>query len=389
MQRIGRSAKAGERELRIGFVDFHKTFNPVFNHLTLALREDFPLVVVEITKGEIPDYLFFSVFGPDGVLFSDHTNAVHLSERYAECIKIFVCEENIRPPWHECDYAITSDRLREPDCRHLRLPIYARHLKHCEDHTGKTLIKPANSDLRVVLARKTRFCNFVYSNAKAKERILFFEMLSKYKRVDSGGSLMNNMGGIRVSDKTRFLEDYKFTIAFENSRQLGYVSEKLVEPMVAGSLPVYWGCREVVEDFNPFSFVCANEPEGSGNVELALHFEQVIRKVIWLDTHDDDYVAMMSEPWFHDNVPNDYCKPRYTHEFMRRIFTTPKACLSSRPKPPAEQPISIAKRSWADEIASIAASSLSKSPPSPTPSQQRGGSWADHLLSSRSPDVKK
>jgi hypothetical protein len=355
---IGRELRVGEKAKSIGFVGFHESFNPVWNHITIALKHEFPMIVADIAAGEVPDYLFFSVF-----------DSPHRDPKYDRCIKIFTCEENIRVPWHDCDYAMSSDRFtRHPF--YLRLPIYVRFLQHLKDHTKRTLIK----DKETPITKKPKFCNFVYSNKSASERILFFEMLSKYKRVDSGGSVANNMGGVRVADKMKFLEDYKFTIAFENSRYPGYVSEKIVEPMAAGSIPIYWGCRHIGEDFNPFSFVNANEPKGADTNELVFHFEQVIRKIIWLDTHDDDYEAMLAEPWFHKNVPNEYCQPTYLCSFMEQVFTTPKWSLPKRPAAPPPPP-------------APPAPPLPPSPPAPPP---RGWSWADHLPpTKRAPNVKK
>jgi hypothetical protein len=310
MQQVGRKPGTYEKNPTLGFIGFHSSFNVVLNHITLALRDEFPFAVVDIDKGEVPEYLFFSVFGQK-----------HLAPHYNDCVKIFTCEENIRTPWEECDFAMTGDRLSMPDEQHLRMPIYARYLFHLRDHTGRTILKPADLDPKAILAKKTKFCNFVYSNPGAKERILFFRMLSKYKQVDAGGAVENNMGGRKVADKLAFLEAYKFTIAFENSRFPGYVTEKIVEPMVASSIPIYWGCRSIGLDFNPFSFVHANEPVGSRSSELEHHFEHVIRKIAWLDTHDDDYCKMMAEPWFAGNVPNQYCMPHDLINFMRMVFT--------------------------------------------------------------------
>ena len=362
MNHIGRALKDNEKPIRIGFVGFHKAFNLMWNHISISLLPDFPIEIANTSEGEVPDYLFFSVFGSS-----------HMNHLFDNCIKIFTCEENIRVPWSECDYALSSDRiLYNPYYK--RLPIYTRFLRHHLDHTGETLIKSFRDDeLKSALARKSRFCNFVYSNGSAEERILFFEMLSKYKRVDSGGSVLNNLGGVRVGDKLAFLRDYKFTIAFENSRYPGYVSEKIVEPMASLSIPIYWGCRSIGEDFNAFSFVNANEPEGSDKNELVHHFAQVIRKIIWLDTHDDDYLAMLAEPWFHDNQPNAYCKANYLTEFMNQVFETPRSCLPKRS--PAPVP-----------------TVLEPAPLSPEPSNQstRGWSWADHLTTPRkNPHVKK
>ncbi|WP_416171499.1 glycosyltransferase family 10 domain-containing protein [Algoriphagus boritolerans] len=74
-----------------------------------------------------------------------------------------------------------------------------------------------------------KFCCFLASNERAKERIEFFKKLSQYKQVDSGGIVHNNLG-FRVSDKMKFIKDYKFIVAFENSSYPGYITEKIWHP---------------------------------------------------------------------------------------------------------------------------------------------------------------
>ena len=48
-----------------------------------------------------------------------------------------------------------------------------------------------------------------------------------------------------VSNKMDFIKDYKFVISFENSSNPGYTTEKLIEPMLVNSIPIYWGNTEV------------------------------------------------------------------------------------------------------------------------------------------------
>ena len=99
----------------------------------------------------------------------------------------------------------------------------------------------------------TKFCNFTYTNP-ARSRIEFFMQLSQYKKVDSTGAVYNNTG-YRMQNKSHEFSDYKFTIAFENTISSGYVTEKLLEPLAAGSIPIYLGSDECVQDFNPQSFI--------------------------------------------------------------------------------------------------------------------------------------
>ena len=65
---------------------------------------------------------------------------------------------------------------------------------------------------------------------------------------------LNNVGG-PVKNKIDFIMDHKFTIAFENSSYPGYTTEKIFEPMLVNSIPLYWGNPLVDRDFNTKSFL--------------------------------------------------------------------------------------------------------------------------------------
>jgi hypothetical protein len=304
----------GPGRIRIGFVGFHHSFNPIWNNVTHSIQHRFSLDVSEPGPDghlqAIPDFLFFSVY-----------QKRHLDPRYDKCTKIFTCEENIRPPWNECDYAMTGDYSDNP--KHLRLPIYVRVLLHLPQqecvrlkllsHPNLTLIKDPNTDWEMMLKTKHRFCNFVVSNGGAPERIRFYDLLSKYRKIDSGGSVRNNIGG-RVADKMTFIEHYKFTISFENSSFPGYVSEKVVEPMIVNSLPIYWGCPRIDEDFDPRSLIVATGRK----------LEDVVDEVVELDRDDDKYAKKMRVPWFHENVQNRYCSIDYLADFLEGVFRARK-----------------------------------------------------------------
>lgn len=333
--------------VKIGLLGFFKHTDLRFNHLTIPLSKRFNIeACLPDDSGHlhpIPDILFISVFEKEGIIpqyrfwpYGGHSNPkeepLSCHPRYDKCTKIFTSDENLRVPWYECDYSMTSDYL--DDLRHLRLPIYV-HLtfdilsSHAEAIRKRNLhlpnpnlLKNPNQDWQVVLAKKSKFCNFIYTNPRPQERIRFFELLSKYKKIDSGGEVLNNLGstverdlGCHTLGKLAFLQDYKFTIAFENSTQPGYVTEKITEPMLVNSVPIYWGCPRVGEEFNERSFVNAT----------CRKFQDVVDEIIELDRNDDKYLEMMRQPWFHGNVPNKYCSPNYLCDFFGKVVADHRA----------------------------------------------------------------
>ena len=54
----------------------------------------------------------------------------------------------------------------------------------------------------------------------------------------------------RVADKLETLKQYKFNICFENTKQPGYITEKIFDCFVTGTIPIYYGATNI-EAFIP------------------------------------------------------------------------------------------------------------------------------------------
>lgn len=265
--------------IKINFGDFWPDFKNEDNYFTRILSLKYK---VEISEN--PDFYFFT----------HPYNGRHNYLRY-KCHRIFLGWENARANWDICDYVLDSD-FYENNPRHKRWPIWASW--HPQKLTApKDVSKFAN---------KKKFCCMVVSNAKAKDRIDFFNKLSKYKQVDSGGRYLNNVGA-PVADKMKFISDYKFVISFENSSSPGYTTEKLIEPMLVNSIPIYWGNAAVGKDFNTASFI---------NISNIENYQEAIEKIIELDKDEEKYMAMAAQPWLNNNQLHQ----EFTQESLAAYF---------------------------------------------------------------------
>lgn len=55
-------------------------------------------------------------------------------------------------------------------------------------------------------------------------------------------------------------KDYIFTFAMENTDLFGYITEKIMNAYIAGSIPIYWGSQGKIKDFfNPESYINVND----------------------------------------------------------------------------------------------------------------------------------
>jgi hypothetical protein len=60
----------------------------------------------------------------------------------------------------------------------------------------------------------------------------------------------------RVDKKRPVLEQYKFSICYENARDIsGYITEKIFDCFIAGCVPVYWGANNVTDHIPKECFI--------------------------------------------------------------------------------------------------------------------------------------
>ncbi len=262
--------------LKINFGFFWKGFDNHNNFFTRLLSKRFN---VEISDN--PDFYFFT-----------HPYDGKRDYLKYNCHRIFLGWENVRADWNSCDYVLDSDFYTN-NIRQKRLPIWA---------AGWSLDKLTMPKDVTPFQAKKKFCCMLVSNPKAKERIEFFHKLSAYKKVDSAGRYLNNIGH-SVDNKMEFIKDYKFVLSFENSSYPGYTTEKLIEPMFVNSIPVYWGNPVVQKDFNTKSFVNVNDFKS---------YDEAIEHIIELDKNEEKYLEMASQPWLNDN--------RIADEFSEESF---------------------------------------------------------------------
>jgi alpha(1,3/1,4) fucosyltransferase len=208
-------------KIRLDFCDFWPGFVKTDNYFYHLLKSRF-----EVELADNPDFVFYA----------DPNQHVH---RLLNSVRIYIGLELWPVDWSDCDYALTTHYLDDP--RHLRLPFYVPW------GLGPEALVKGSEDPARALAEKTGFCSFVVGKnhpRKNRKRLEIFQRLSKYKKVDSGGRFMNNIGGVippTQADKVEFLRKYKFHLALENQSVEGYTSEKICDAVVARSLPVYWG----------------------------------------------------------------------------------------------------------------------------------------------------
>ena len=338
--------KMKKKTIKIGFKYFWGGFNPEDNFFTNLLKRRYNVVI-----SDKPDYLFYCVYpeikevkdlSKKGELIKKISPTLYIWARkiYSKLQKlsgkhkiiapkgnfvtIFYGAEHIKPNMNECDWAFSShfeEEINHP--RYMRLLPY-----YPNDYILKDWGNPGTNkkiDISKIKKEKLKFCNFLYSQ-DILERNNFFKRLSKYKRIDAPGRAMNNMSPLGSNDpkksrlatdwmveKLKFLKPYKFTIAFENFKGSGWVTEKLTHPMLVNSIPIYFGHKDVSKDFNTKSFINYNDFN---------NIDEFIKYIIKVDNDDELYESYLKQPWYkYDKYPKDiHLNDERLMERFKKIF---------------------------------------------------------------------
>ena len=113
-----------------------------------------------------------------------------------------------------------------------------------------------------------------------------------------------------VINKMKFLTNYKFSIAMENSEGDGYISEKIIESFLAGTIPIYYGDYMVDEFINPHSYILIR-----GEKDLKKKIEYIKK----IDQDENLYKKILGEKLILDTNINEKIKDQKI-KFLINIF---------------------------------------------------------------------
>lgn len=255
---------------------------------------------------------------------------IELYDKAKVCV--FFPGEGIAPDLNIFDYGITCTGYDWKNDRVYRIPpriFYSQYLTGNNRNPIKT-----KEEARKLLERKKGFSNFIYSNPNGHpNRKVLFDILSQYKRVDSYGAYLNNMGLEKsggsdftklIRNSTDIKSDYKFTIAAENAILYGYTTEKIYTSLEAGTIPVYWGNPEVEFDVNPEVII---------NCHSFDSFEDMLERVKEIDQNDELWCEIIAKPWLTEQQEKREAEElKRLYSFLDKLFSIETPIRRRRPE---------------------------------------------------------
>jgi hypothetical protein len=136
----------------------------------------------------------------------------------------------------------------------------------------------------------------IISNSSFNERNFLLQVLMQHFPIANFGSLMNNVGGkLEFEYNTlffnNFLKQFKFILAFENSIDETYITEKIFHGLLAGIIPIYYGSKNITDYINKERILIIEDLSEKSilkvinKIQFLLHnkhvYDEIIRKPIF------------------------------------------------------------------------------------------------------------
>jgi len=97
-------------------------------------------------------------------------------------------------------------------------------------------------------------------------------------------------------DAFKEFEQFRFGLVMENTVQDGYITEKILSAFSGGTVPIYYGSRQIFDIFNPESFIFFDPEEP----------QKALSYISFLNTNETAYNEMKSVPIFQEDAIKKY-----------------------------------------------------------------------------------
>jgi FkbM family methyltransferase len=169
-----------------------------------------------------------------------------------------------------------------------------------------------------VQSHKTKDCVFMYHRDYTHRNELFHK-LNAFIKIDSLGKACNTIdikSTRHVYNTTETFYDkaiqiyssYRFVMAIENTWKEGYFTEKLILPILANSIPLYWGHPSAFDYINKKRIIYLPDYEDYSILATYLHH---------LSKNKEEYDAILREPIYTPKGGPDTVKAAFIEDLKR------------------------------------------------------------------------
>jgi hypothetical protein len=213
-------------------------------------------------------------------------------------------------------YTISFRRKRKNNFFFLNFFYYPYFQDYITNKKKKELLTLQNKN-------KNKYINFLYSSPNGNIRNQYLNFLNLNNiQVDSLGLWMNNKKILenrkltKEENKLNNISQYKYTIAFENSFNHEYISEKIWEPLIVKSIPIYHGGDSVFKIFNKKKIIY---------VKNKYDFRKSLNRMKEIDINKNLYEDLLNENIFiNNNLKQIFAYKNLARKFYQFILKVQK-----------------------------------------------------------------
>jgi hypothetical protein len=127
----------------------------------------------------------------------------------------------------------------------------------------------------------------------------------RHELIERFGDYIDVLGGgyNPIDSITDGLKDYAFHIAMENQRRDLHFSEKLINPIMTGTIPIYWGMPSIGEYFDTRGMIIMNDIDEFANIYNSLSADLYKDMLPYVkDNLETAKKYILSEDWMYENI---------------------------------------------------------------------------------------
>ena len=150
----------------------------------------------------------------------------------------------IEQNFYKFNYVVTSHKYLKD-----KIPNYVWH-----PSAGSWLyreewgITPKNKNVSIIASHKN------YAPGHQFRHVVISALRNKF-------DFICGKGYMEVPNKKVAFVDYRFSVVIANCQEEGYFTDTLIDPLLLGTIPIYYGWPKIVEPFNPRGFIFFNSVE--------------------------------------------------------------------------------------------------------------------------------
>lgn len=326
--------------IKIWFSNYHVTRRKDFHKLffNCYLKEKFPQHTIFINRND-PDIVFCSVFQP--------SNVDEVVRTFPNAVKVFYTPENVYKTdrfrrvyggaiKHKFDYFIDfNGSCPCKNAKHERIPFwyFDRDYYKRSDSTDLKLVEQMTKKRNVKLD-DLGYASLVSRTNRSGYRttvLSYLNSVSDDRKVTCPSDVGKNHPSIEEQglDKVQFLSKYIFNVCLENTYHEGYVTEKIFDASLSGTIPIYWGgLEEESTIINMDKVICVDPTDVKSLDNLKDRVDELM-------TNPDKLSEMVNLPSFKedavseinrysdklDEIMNDIISEVKTRYFMENVPT--------------------------------------------------------------------